>query len=118
MVTLPCPPFFLPFFFNDTATTEIYTLSLHDALPIFPDEKTRFLDRSDESLRNVHVGMWRTIRGFFKSLDGSAKLFFFHFQAFIFVTLSQSARGVLEIRMKRHEIRTLHTAISREMRAI
>src|SRR3989442_11737441 len=26
-------PFFL-FFFNDTATTEIYTLSLHDALPI------------------------------------------------------------------------------------
>src|SRR3989449_7223847 len=27
-------PFFLFFFFNDTATTEIYTLSLHDALPI------------------------------------------------------------------------------------
>src|SRR5271165_7608479 len=27
--------FFLFFFFNDTATTEIYTLSLHDALPIF-----------------------------------------------------------------------------------
>src|SRR3712207_9297519 len=27
--------FFLCFFFNDTATTEIYTLSLHDALPIF-----------------------------------------------------------------------------------
>src|SRR3712207_8832755 len=25
------------FFFNDTATTEIYTLSLHDALPIFVD---------------------------------------------------------------------------------
>src|SRR5437660_3117452 len=26
------------FFFNDTATTEIYTLSLHDALPIYPDD--------------------------------------------------------------------------------
>src|SRR2546430_13602806 len=26
------------FFFNDTATTEIYTLSLHDALPISPIE--------------------------------------------------------------------------------
>src|SRR3712207_8195102 len=26
------------FFFNDTATTEIYTLSLHDALPIYPAE--------------------------------------------------------------------------------
>src|SRR5271169_2521597 len=25
------------FFFNDTATTEIYTLSLHDALPIYVD---------------------------------------------------------------------------------
>src|SRR2546430_16670021 len=25
------------FFFNDTATTEIYTLSLHDALPIYGD---------------------------------------------------------------------------------
>src|SRR5215211_6282170 len=28
--------FFFFFFFNDTATTEIYTLSLHDALPIWP----------------------------------------------------------------------------------
>src|SRR5216684_8600366 len=28
--------FCLFFFFNDTATTEIYTLSLHDALPISP----------------------------------------------------------------------------------
>src|SRR5688572_31664756 len=26
------------FFFNDTATTEIYTLSLHDALPIYVDD--------------------------------------------------------------------------------
>src|SRR5438874_12396773 len=31
--SLCLPSFF--FFFNDTATTEIYTLSLHDALPIF-----------------------------------------------------------------------------------
>src|SRR2546422_11449417 len=30
------PLIFLFFFFNDTATTEIYTLSLHDALPISP----------------------------------------------------------------------------------
>src|SRR5690349_24413235 len=29
---------FLFFFFNDTATTEIYTLSLHDALPICHEE--------------------------------------------------------------------------------
>src|SRR3712207_8601488 len=33
MASPPPPSDF--FFFNDTATTEIYTLSLHDALPIF-----------------------------------------------------------------------------------
>src|SRR5262245_66537315 len=33
MLSLLCS-FCLSFFFNDTATTEIYTLSLHDALPI------------------------------------------------------------------------------------
>src|SRR3712207_7796749 len=33
------------FFFNDTATTEIYTLSLHDALPIlFIDGSHQFID--------------------------------------------------------------------------
>src|SRR5687768_18221721 len=31
------------FFFNDPATTEIYTLSLHDALPIFAAEEARAL---------------------------------------------------------------------------
>src|SRR5260370_3021064 len=29
------------FFFNDTATTEIYTLSLHDALPILDPSQTK-----------------------------------------------------------------------------
>src|SRR2546425_4141743 len=32
-------PYCCFFFFNDTATTEIYTLSLHDALPISPDRR-------------------------------------------------------------------------------
>src|SRR5947208_9437660 len=35
MFTLLPSPCFIFFFFNDPATTEIYTLSLHDALPIF-----------------------------------------------------------------------------------
>src|SRR3712207_7780517 len=30
------------FFFNDTATTEIYTLSLHDALPIYASDINAF----------------------------------------------------------------------------
>src|SRR5256885_10474439 len=34
-------PILFFFFFNDTATTEIYTLSLHDALPIWNDVRRR-----------------------------------------------------------------------------
>src|SRR5258708_18464143 len=44
MLLCPLMPFkrrSLFFFFNDTATTEIYTLSLHDALPIFDDVVAR-----------------------------------------------------------------------------
>src|SRR5260370_34670701 len=36
LILLTSPLSFFFFFFNDTATTEIYTLSLHDALPIWP----------------------------------------------------------------------------------
>src|SRR5438874_10559068 len=58
------------FFFNDTATTEIYTLSLHDALPIFivsdddfgmnsngmvVTETTITLDRKSTRLNSSHV---------------------------------------------------------------
>src|SRR2546430_9933664 len=38
------------FFFNDTATTEIYTLSLHDALPIYP-ARSQEADRRREEAR-------------------------------------------------------------------
>src|SRR5438270_10533100 len=41
-----CPFFWFLFFFNDTATTEIYTLSLHDALPIFGFELEGRLGRA------------------------------------------------------------------------
>ena len=39
------------FFFNDTATTEIYTLSLHDALPIY--ELNVLLDVEEEELKKI-----------------------------------------------------------------
>src|SRR2546430_9297347 len=39
------------FFFNDTATTEIYTLSLHDALPISPHLRCR---RRQSDCRTKH----------------------------------------------------------------
>src|SRR2546430_8544514 len=40
------------FFFNDTATTEIYTLSLHDALPISPGSPSA-RDRSSTTSNGV-----------------------------------------------------------------
>src|SRR5438477_3047178 len=39
------------FFFNDTATTEIYTLSLHDALPIWLPAAPRRCPKSCETVR-------------------------------------------------------------------
>src|SRR3989454_9791191 len=45
------------FFFNDTATTEIYTLSLHDALPIFPDHQTREKGQSSQEIPERRVAM-------------------------------------------------------------
>src|SRR3954467_10843433 len=42
------------FFFNDTATTEIYTLSLHDALPILRDRhRIRPEQPDDFTVRNL-----------------------------------------------------------------
>src|SRR5258707_12652030 len=47
------------FFFNDTATTEIYTLSLHDALPIF--EANHAAQRKlVRTLASLHIDVGRT----------------------------------------------------------
>src|ERR1043165_6555182 len=43
------------FFFNDTATTEIYTLSLHDALPISGDHPAA---ESDIRFPVAHARLW------------------------------------------------------------
>src|SRR5688572_31955381 len=40
------------FFFNDTATTEIYTLSLHDALPISIDTKPQVNNQQEQGNEN------------------------------------------------------------------
>src|SRR2546429_5231314 len=56
------------FFFNDTATTEIYTLSLHDALPISQgascESRTLFLPASGTSAQNIRSRMsaWDSTR--------------------------------------------------------
>src|SRR3989442_3436053 len=50
------------FFFNDTATTEIYTLSLHDALPISQGRARRPLDAQEREHRPL-AGPHRGPRG-------------------------------------------------------
>src|SRR5256885_7249915 len=47
---------FFFFFFNDTATTEIYTLSLHDALPICFPSRRRWLRRISGRSRTSRAG--------------------------------------------------------------
>src|SRR5690606_41896038 len=44
------------FSFNDTATTEIYTLSLHDALPIYLDEDGYIVNADGYFLLNTNGG--------------------------------------------------------------
>src|SRR5574341_1196362 len=46
------------FFFNDTATTEIYTLSLHDALPISPSRPPPAASRPSASSIPARIPYW------------------------------------------------------------
>src|SRR5438477_12920947 len=54
-VSTPCFCHLLSFFFNDTATTEIYTLSLHDALPICAEEG------GESDIASSHL-VWNTLQ--------------------------------------------------------
>src|SRR2546425_4990126 len=66
----PHQPFFFFFFFNDTATTEIYTLSLHDALPISPQNRT--LHPFAESALQSYLGLSHA--GFPRSEEHTSEL--------------------------------------------
>jgi len=70
------------FFFNDTATTEIYTLSLHDALPISqtgPNGAARMALQvwgealQNPRLRDLVAGVYQTIRARFVQLARQAQ---------------------------------------------
>src|SRR5690348_17551187 len=58
------PSHFHLFFFNDTATTEIYTLSLHDALPIslVGEHLLVLADRFEASVQHVGVDVALGVR--------------------------------------------------------
>src|SRR3712207_8114534 len=62
---------FVFFFFNDTATTEIYTLSLHDALPIYGrDGALRVLAAEGVDAAERVLAYLRELRGADGEADG------------------------------------------------
>src|SRR5690606_42123430 len=68
----PLPPCLSCFFFTDTATTEIYTLSLHDALPICPQLLHELLPLDDAGLVEhvERLGVRHPLREAGGQLDG------------------------------------------------
>src|SRR2546430_16185152 len=63
------PLFFFFFFFNDTATTEIYTLSLHDALPISIEGAVEEQHRRLDFVRIARRGAGAHLRPLADELD-------------------------------------------------
>src|SRR6266436_818641 len=74
MVSVLCFGLLFFFFFNDTATTEIYTLSLHDALP-FSGPSSRYSGRSPRlSQRRMAIIVRSARPGFSEDGGGNGKL--------------------------------------------
>src|SRR5229473_7583109 len=73
MVTMISPMSFAFFFFNDTATTEIYTLSLHDALPICQTAAAQRSCHADQDPRAADF-LWRRAAAAGRSEEHTSEL--------------------------------------------
>src|SRR5258708_20595722 len=69
MIVHPSPSISSFFFFNDTATTEIYTLSLHDALPICWNENQDLVAQGLSKISAGLFGSFATSASFSRSAD-------------------------------------------------
>src|SRR5260370_37572425 len=73
--TLFCFVIYIFFFFNDTATTEIYTLSLHDALPISIQLDSCSMEQETSSSQTASTtGCWNTTRRRGRSEEHTSEL--------------------------------------------
>src|SRR5256885_2092868 len=94
---------FIFFFFNDTATTEIYTLSLHDALPIYRYRPTPVPIDREKTKGNEE---WQALTYPFISFVSSCSLFL------ILKTRPSATRLRLKIDRKSTRLNSSHLVIS------
>src|SRR5438552_14215102 len=70
-------PFFFLFFFDATSTTEIYTLSLHDALPIsskFLEDLRRSFPRPSEIFSDLRFAASQGVAASYRSEEHTSEL--------------------------------------------
>src|SRR3989442_8276295 len=84
------------FFFNDTATTEIYTLSLHDALPILFDRRALHPQANPEER---HLAFPRVLNGVHHSLNSALAKSAWHENSV--VAMQSRRRGLRRINLFR-----------------
>src|SRR2546425_9726070 len=109
---ISCEPVVLFFFFfNDTATTEIYTLSLHDALPIFALPRGCLLKVAGWSMVGsvLHLEPWR-------SEEHTSELQSLAYLVCRLLLEKKNARQALLVKAK--ELTRLRDELSQECRAI
>src|SRR2546430_9757461 len=97
------------FFFNDTATTEIYPFSLHDALPISP-----YLVQLDREDRFTHYAIeqgWGNAWGIFLRTETSMKALRRHLRGLLRVR-DESGRGLIFRDRKSTRLNSSHSQIS------
>src|SRR5688572_1144832 len=94
---------FFFFFFNDPATTAIYTLSLHDALPIFPLLICALIADPPASPCSASKLLVTTLTA---SSDSSAGTYAATCGSQMFVVLTPSIRVLLELRLAPFTLKT------------
>ena len=88
--------FFSFFFFNDTATTEIYTLSLHDALPIWVSVKRVFGSLEQDVCQNTGLFLRADHGSQYDSKDFQKELKFLNLAYSPAFVRSPQCNGIIE----------------------
>src|SRR3712207_9477964 len=97
--------FLIIFFFNDTATTEIYTLSLHDALPILV--VSTFEDSPAKKAGILTKDIIEKVDGervIAKEYDKAVNKMKGKKGSYVTLTITREGKGTFDVKIKREEI--------------